>query len=156
LSLLARLRGNSSASAEAQPGEPPPLSALERLLARCIAGEEPIPQLVAELLRSQVFVLFHGEPTPAGPPSPLRPLVVESSQGHLAVAVFTHPDRVTRLAKLHPEFRTGLQVAFTWVVQSAPEGLGLVLNPGSSLCIEQAPCGVVELRRAVASGAPSS
>lgn len=133
-----------------------PVNDLERHLSNFVSGQAPIQPFLEELLHSQVFLLFHGKPTPAGPPSPLKPLVLPSSQGFPGIAAFTHPDRALPIQKSHPEYEAGLLVEFSWVLQNAPAGLGMIINPGWAVTIEQPPDGLVAFRNDVFPGLGSA
>ena len=118
------------------------------------AGREPLATFVACLLRSQVFVLLRGEPS-TDPAAPWQPLLLPSSTGVPSVRIFSSPERSSEVQRQHPDYRTGLLVDFTWVLRGMPPDLGLVLNPGSSLSLEQPPEGVTRLKQDFLGGAPS-
>lgn len=132
-----------------------PLNQLEEKLRQAYDGSIPIEEFVEMLFREPVFTVFHGKPTPQGPPSPLQPLVFESENGFPALCVFTHPDRYQPFQPHFPEFESGLLVAFTWVLQCIPDGVGLVINPGYDCSIEQPPEGIAQLKRSVQAPGPS-
>jgi len=128
-----------------------PANELERRLRAVVTGQTGIEPFIEELVRIQVFILVHGKAEPA-PPSTMRPLVLPSSQGFPGLCIFTSPDRSIPVQQNHPEFQTGLQVAFTWVLQATSTALGLVVNPGWDIAIELPPQGLARLRQDVNDG----
>jgi type III secretion system (T3SS) SseB-like protein len=119
---------------------------LERVLEAFVAGRTPFEPVLQSLISSQVFVLLKGE-AQSEPPKQFAPLILLSSTGAPSVCLFTSSDRSLAIQRQHPEYAMGLQVAFTWIVQATPPGLGLVLNPGWSVSIEQPPEGLALFKR---------
>jgi hypothetical protein len=111
-----------------------------------IDGSGPPEAFVSSLLASKVFVLVEGDPPPKPDAAGMRPLVLNSSRGVPSVCLFTSPERSLEVQRENPAYRTGLLVDFRWVLQVMPAGLGFVLNPGSSLSLEQPPEGVARLK----------
>lgn len=143
MGILDRIRGSRSSD---RPLALDPVNRLEdRLRDVKIRGGE-IEDFVAELRRSQVAILLEGESVP-GPGQPFRPLLAVSSEGHPSLCIFTHPDRAVPMQRRNPAYQTLLQVTFPWIVQVAPPGIGLVVNPGWDVTIEQPPDGFAQMRR---------
>ena len=129
----------------------PPSNDLERAVAGAIDGSGSFEAFLSSLLKSKVFLLLKGDP-PANPDgADKRPLVLPSSAGIPSVCVFTSPERSLEVQRANPTHRTGILVEFRWVLQVIPPDLGIVLNPGSSLSLEQPPEGVVRLKADLAS-----
>lgn len=133
---------------------PEPANDLERAVQAARAGLEPLEVFLSCLLRSQVFVLMKGDPS-TDPAAPRQPLVLPSSKGVSSVCIFTSPERSTEVQRRHPEYRAGLLVDFSWVLRGMPPDLGLVLNPGTSLSLEQPAEGVARLKEDFLPGAPA-
>lgn len=148
MGLFAKGRGQKSL---ALPRPLDPVNALEERLRDAVWDPGEIEAFVGELVRSQVFLLSQGDPAES-PPAQLRPLVQAGSEGHPCLCVFTHPDRALPIQADHPDYRLGLLVAFTWILETAPKGLGLLINPGWDLTTEQPPHGLDQLRQDYASG----
>jgi hypothetical protein len=131
----------------------PPSNDLERAVAGAIDGSGSFEAFLSSLLKSKVFLLLKGDP-PANPDgADKRPLVLPSSSGIPSVCVFTSPERSLAIQRANPRHRTGMLVDFRWVLQVIPPDLGTVLNPGSSLSLEQPPEGVARLKADLASDA---
>jgi hypothetical protein len=129
----------------------PPSNDLERAVQGAIDGSGSFETFLSSLLGSKVFLLLEGE-SPANPDSAeKRPLVLPSSAGIPSVCVFTSPDRSLEIQRVNPTHRTGILVEFRWVLQVIPPDLGIVLNPGSRLSLEQPPEGVARLKADLAS-----
>jgi hypothetical protein len=136
--------------AEEAPGAPLPLEPdfvpendLERLLLDVVEGRSDLAPFVQALADAEVFVLFDGE---SGPFGPVRPLVMPTSQGGHGLCVFTSAGRAEPAERLMPEF-TGRFVSFREVLQAAPSGVGLILNPGWRASLENSPEGLEAMRR---------
>ena len=123
-----------------------PTNDLERAVRAFIDGSAPPGAFVSSLVRSKVFLLIEGEPPAKLDTAGMRPLLLPSSLGIPSVCLFTSSERSFEVQREHPTYRTGLHVEFRWVLQVMPEGLGFVLNPGSSLSLEQPPEGVAKLK----------
>ena len=111
-----------------------------------IDGSGPPEVFISSLLASKVFVLVEGDPPAKPDVTGMRPLVLTSSHGVPSVCLFTSPERSLDVQRENPAYRTGLLVDFRWVLQVMPAELGFVLNPGSSLSLEQPPEGVTRLK----------
>jgi hypothetical protein len=128
-----------------------PSNELERAVQGAIDGSGSYEAFLSSLLGSKVFLLLKGDP-PANPDTAdKRPLVLPSSAGIPSVCVFTSPERSLEVQRANPTHRTGMLVEFRWVLQVIPADLGIVLNPGSSLSLEQPPEGVARLKADLAS-----
>lgn len=138
--------------APADPPEPHPMNEIERLLEDHASGRGELRPVIDALLRSEVYLLRKGAPEDVVEGEPFIPLVIPSTGGFPGVCLFTSPERSPATVRLHPEFRTGMKVTFAWVLEAAPEGLGVVINPGSRLCLEQSPADFERFRAAVRSG----
>jgi type III secretion system (T3SS) SseB-like protein len=141
---------------EPRPDPPPasefePSNDLERAVSAVFDGSGSFEEFVSCLLRSQVFVLIEGEPTPIPEIAGTRSLVLPSSRGIPSVCLFTSSERSYDVQRANPTYRTGLLVDFRWILPLIPADLGLVLNPGSSLSLEQLPEGVAKLKADLAS-----
>jgi hypothetical protein len=133
------------------PAELAPSNDLERAVQGAIDGSGSFEAFLNCLLRSKVFLLLQGDP-PAHPDSAdEQPLVLPSSAGIPSICVFTSPERSLAIQRANPTHRTGMLVEFRWVLQVIPADLGIVLNPGSSLSLEQPPEGVARLKADLAS-----
>lgn len=129
----------------------PPSNDLERAVQGVIDGSGSLEAFVSCLLRAQVFILIEGEP-PALPDSAgMKPLVLPTSRGIPSLCLFSSSERSLDLQRANPGHRTGLLVEFRWVLQVIPPDMGIVLNPGSSLSLEQPPDGVARLKADLAS-----
>jgi hypothetical protein len=124
----------------------PPSNDLERAVQGAIDGSGSFEAFLSCLLGSRVFILIQGDP-PANPDTTgMKPLVLPSSAGRPSACLFTSPERSLLVQRAHPAYRTGLLVEFRWVLQILPADLGIVLNPGSNLSLEQPPEGVARLK----------
>jgi hypothetical protein len=133
-------------SRQPPPAEPAPSNDLERAVRGAIDGSGSFEAFLSCLLGSKVFLLIEGDP-PANPDTAdKQPLVLPSSAGIPSVCVFTSPERSLEIQRANPTHRTGMLVEFRWVLQVIPADLGIVLNPGSSLSLEQPPEGVARLK----------
>lgn len=124
----------------------PPANELERAVQGAIDGSGSFEAFLSFLLGSQVFILIQGDPPASPETAGMKPLVLTSSAGIPSACLFTSPERSLPLQRRHPAYRTGLLVEFRWVLQVLPAGLGIVLNPGSRLSLEQPPEGVARLK----------
>ncbi len=126
-----------------------PVNELETRLQAFVTGNAAFEAFLELLLRSQVFVLIKGDPEAVTKDTPIAPLVLIASTGFPALCIFTSPDRALRVQKKHNAFAGGMLVEFRWVLESAPEGLGLLVNPEWEATVEQPPYGFAAMRRDV-------
>lgn len=126
-----------------------PVNELEEALKEIVAGDSSAgDRFVERLLHAQVYVLVYGEIQ--DPPSgKVRPFIMTSTRGFPALCIFTAAERANPIQSLFPAFRSELQVDFTWVLQSAPNGLGLMVNPCWDVALEESPESFAKLRQIV-------
>jgi hypothetical protein len=124
-----------------------PTNDLERVLLDAQEGRQSVTQLVTKLLSSQVFVLSDKDPGPSNvwDNSPSL-LVLNGSAGAPMLAIFTSPERSSEWPTRFPQFAFGLLADFRWLLKGVASGVGIVINPGSSIGLEMPPSGVLELK----------
>lgn len=119
-----------------------PLNAFETLLLAVRSGQQGIADLLDSLLDSQVVILLDKDPGPdqqAGASlqeGKVAPLVLSNPQGRPVLAMFSAAERSIPMALEFPRFGVGLPVAFTELLRVMRPGVGLVMNPGTSLGFE--------------------
>jgi hypothetical protein len=128
-----------------------PVNALERVLHAFIRGEGPIEAVLRGLLESRVVVLLEGEGRGL---EAERLLVLPGRSGAESLCVFTSPQRSQGLREGRARPLSPRWVDFQWVIESAPHGLGLAINPGLPVSLEQSPEGFARLRRDFSETAP--
>ena len=140
--------GPSSPRGAPLPLEPEfiPGNELEEQLLGVVEGRTELRALIASLLLAKVFVLFEAGAETPGPAPPLRPLVLPNSKGSFGLCLFTSPERALPALRAMPEFSCSPPVAFRSVLESAPGGVGLIINPGWKATLENPPQGLEEMR----------
>ena len=124
-----------------------PANELERALADAQGGRLSVAHLMATLLLSQVFVLLDQDPGPSNAwNDSASPLVLTGSGGSPMLAIFTSPVRSSDWSMRFPQFAFGLRTDFKWLLKGVAPGVGIVINPGSSIGMEMPPSGVSQLR----------
>lgn len=123
---------------EPQPG---PQNALEQAMAEAKAGRLPTDAFLRLLLNTAVLIPSRREVLADG--SGLSPLLPER-EGVSYAALFTSPPRLEAVKGLAPFCLEMVASAF---LARLPEGVGMVVNPGSTLGLEIAPHGVREILR---------
>ncbi|MBL9165260.1 MAG: SseB family protein [Planctomycetaceae bacterium] len=97
--------------------------------------------------QSQVVALFNGDPTMAkGMRLNAQPLLLNSSDGEPMLAIFTSIERSKIWSQKQTDFSFGMQVPFEWLLRGTVSGVGLVINPGSTVGLEMSPAGVTQLK----------
>jgi hypothetical protein len=128
-----------------------PANPLEDALVKAQSGAISITDFLANLIGSQVFVLLDKDPGPSGKwDNTASPLVVNSQTGTPMLVVFTAPERSTGWARRAPQYTFGLLTDFRWLLKGITSGVGLVINPGSTIGLEMPPSGVEQLRSTAA------
>ena len=125
-----------------------PQGAVELALFDHIWKQTPIETVLAELMRSEVF-LFAQNPVQAvaGGADP-KPLVMQGSGGNPLMLVFTSQARSAAVARrLPPGGNSGLSMPFKDVLRWVPIELGLAINSGAALGAECTPAHMDALRR---------
>ncbi|MBO9516204.1 MAG: SseB family protein [Variovorax sp.] len=113
------------------------LNQLELVLAHARTGSLTMDDLLKELADSDLVVPSRTAPVAGG--TPFRPLLLVKDQGTL-MACFTDRSRVGDFTSVAPHLvvMTGRDV-----LSALPAGMGLVINPGTSLNLEIFPDGTV-------------
>jgi hypothetical protein len=110
-------------------------------------GATPIDAFIGSLLASQVFVLLDKDPGPSRNwDNSASPLVLHNQSGVPMLAVFTAPERSTGWPERIPGYTFGLLTDFRWLLKGITSGVGLVINPGSSVGLEMPATGVARLK----------
>ncbi len=136
----------------AQEGSFIPGNDLERLLLALNQGTAQRSALPHRLVKSRLFLLFNGDPEGVMASETAQPLAIKSDQGYPGICVFSAPERANDLQAQHPEFRTGIETEFAWVLEICPPGVGILINPGSPYTVELHPDGVAPIREGVKRG----
>lgn len=140
-SVFARWRSDSSTDQFA------PQNELERRLYHAQRGDVSTSAVISELKQSQVVALFNGDPTMAkGMRLNAQPLLLNSSDGEPMLAIFTSIERSKIWSQKQTDFSFGMQVPFEWLLRGTVSGVGLVINPGSTVGLEMSPAGVTQLK----------
>jgi hypothetical protein len=122
-------------------------NALEAALVSAQGGATPIADFICNLLESQVFVLLDKDPGPSRTwDNSASPLVLHNQSGVPMLAVFTAPERSTAWPERIPGYTFGLLTEFRWLLKGITSGVGLVINPGSSVGLEMPAAGVARLK----------
>jgi hypothetical protein len=125
----------------------------EALLATQTRKVQP-SKLFDTLYASQVFVLINKDLNPSGAwDGDTALLVLNSQSGIPVVAIFTSSERSVGWLERAGAFQHGLLVDFRWLLKGIAEGVGIVLNPGSSVGVELAPNIVQKLKESTAPNA---
>ncbi len=105
-------------------------------------------RFLERLLTAKLFVPARREGQAAAKASDFAMLVTDTDDGPYAIA-FSSPERVTQeVARAHG-MRSGVLVEATFVLRQLPEGMGLVINPGTPELLMQLPAeGLARFRRA--------
>jgi hypothetical protein len=126
---------------------------LEKLLDDFLNGKKgSIDPVLKSLVKSQVSMLFLGEPESSMSGKMAEPLVLDSARGFPGICIFTSRDRANEMFKLHPDYKTGIDIEFTWVLDNCAPGAGIIINPGTNLSIELPPDKVPVFREEVHNG----
>jgi len=124
-----------------------PSNDLERTMKAFMDGDAPVEEWVGALTTSQVFVLLEGDPSTASAQG--KVLVLRAARGYDGAAIFTSPERATRVQQQYPAYGGGVSVELRWILRTIPQELGFVINRGWEVTLELDPNGVAELRRDV-------
>ncbi|HEX6592581.1 MAG TPA: SseB family protein [Moraxellaceae bacterium] len=124
-----------------------PLNDIETLLLAVRQGQAGIADLLDTLVDTEVFILLDREP---GPDDLLEgralPLLLSNPQGLPLLAVFTAAERSVPMAVEFPRFGVGMAVVFRELLTVVRPGVGLVMNPGTTLGFEMPAANVAHLR----------
>lgn len=128
-----------------------PLNPLETLLLATRAGGQGIAGLLDALLESEVVILLDKEPGSDAGTSLLEgrvlPLVLSNPQGAPVLAVFSAAERSVPMALQFPTFGFALPVAFRELLKVIRPGVGLVMNPGTTLGFEMPAAAVARMQQ---------
>lgn len=124
---------------------------LEEILLEAQEGRVPPAQLFEALFASQVIVLINQDPGPGGQWTDETSLMIlNSASGIPVIAMFSSLGRSSMWPDQSGEFQYALEVDFGWLLNGVMEGVGIVLNPGSTVGVEMAPELVVKLQESLA------
>lgn len=107
-----------------------PATTVERAIARAQQGSISPATLLWTLSASEVVLL--GETAPPRGALPASPFLLEDGSKTL-LAVFTHEDRALPFREANPAAAPVIGMA---MLTRLPEGLGIIVNPGSRLGCE--------------------
>ena len=126
-----------------------PANDLESALEHAQKGEITIEAFFGQFISAQAVVLLD-KPIPATGlwDNSITPLVVRTPAGFPALALFTCLERATELSKQCPGYEYALLVDTRWILRGTQTGVGLVINPGSSVGLHMPPSGLAEFKQA--------
>ncbi|SDS16106.1 SseB family protein [Microterricola viridarii] len=107
-----------------------PATPLERAIARAQQGSVSPATLLWTLSASEIILL--GTTAPSAGALPAAPFLLEDGTKTL-LALFTHEERALPFREAHPAAAPVLGMT---VLTRLPEGLGIIVNPGSRLGCE--------------------
>lgn len=110
-------------------------------------GRLAIPAFMQTLLAAKVFVLIDKDLGPSGVwDNSVSPMVLSNASGGPVLAVFTAPERSTEWPKKYLPYKFGLLIDFRWILKGTAPGVGVAINPGSSVGLVIPPDGVERLK----------
>ncbi len=128
-----------------------PLNPLETLLLASRERGQGIAGLLDALVESEVVILLDKDPGAAAGTDLLEgralPLVLSNPEGSPVLAVFSAAERSVPMALQFPQFGFGLPVAFRELLKVIRPGVGLVMNPGTTLGFEMPAAAVARLQQ---------
>ena len=119
-----------------------PHNELEKRLLEAQEGRISGEDFMHELMQSQVFMPVADDT--GGIKGFQRsqkavPLTLEDEAGEKVLVLFTSPERAKPFLADYPGYEGGLLTEFTWVLEKAGVGVGIVINPGDEVGLDLAP-----------------
>jgi hypothetical protein len=130
-------------------GNEQPQNELEEHLFAMWAGRTTKEDFLRVFLISDVFIIVDGEPV-GNTLGDRKPMVLSVSidQPKL-MAVFSSPERATRLTEQFPDYNYPIKVDTRWVLHTIGASMGVAFNPGWTIGFEIAPEGAQQLKMAL-------
>jgi hypothetical protein len=126
-----------------------PHNELEKQLFAMWRGEITKEEFLRVFLISDVFIVVDGEPV-GNVLGDKKPMVISTAVDQpKMMAVFSSPERATRMTQQFPEFNFPIQVDTRWALHCIGPTMGLAFNPGWIIGFEIAPEGAQQLRTAL-------
>lgn len=124
------------------------LNDFEALLLAVRAGERELAELLDALPAAEVVILLDKDPEPDDLlEGRTLPLVLGNPKGEPVLAVFTAAERSVPMALQFPQFGFGLPVLFRELLKVVRPGVGLVMNPGTTLGFEMPAANVARMQQ---------
>jgi hypothetical protein len=124
-----------------------PQGAVELAIFEHIWQQTPVENVLAELMRAEVFLFAQGAAEAFVAGQDPKPLVSQGKDGAPQLLVFTSPARSKAIARQMPAPSSGLSLAFKDVLRWMPLELGLAVNAGTALAAECSAAQVGVLRQ---------
>lgn len=113
------------------------LNPIEIRLLAVQAGTENVADFLDALLNAEVFILLDQDPkSDAGAAENALPLLLNNVHGKPVLAAFTAAERSIAMALEFPVFCFALPVALRKLLPTIRPGVGLVINPGTTMGLE--------------------
>ena len=122
-----------------------PDDTLDVALADGQSGKLNAAACVDVLFSSRVFVLLKDPPSDRGQ---FDPCVLFNAARNPVLAVFSSTQRMDAWRKIDPSHQYSLLTEFSWLLRGVQPGLGVVVNPGSSVGLELTAERIADLKRA--------
>lgn len=122
------------------------LNAIETLLLSTQSGASSVDDLLAALIEAELFILLDKDPqSDESAADNVLPLMLNNAQGKPLLAAFTAAERSIAMALEFPQFAFALPVALRKLLPTIRPGVGLVINPGTTLGLEMPAAGVARM-----------
>jgi hypothetical protein len=130
-------------------GNETPYNDLETQLFAMWAGKLTKEEFLRVFLVSDLFIIVDGEPV-GNTLGDKKPMVLSTAVDQpKLMAVFSAPERASRMTQQFPEYNFPIQVDCRWVLHSIGATMGVAFNPGWTMGFEIAPEGAQQLRTAL-------
>lgn len=126
-----------------------PLNELEEVLFSMWNGEISKEDFLRHFLISNLYIVVDGEPV-GNTLGDRKPMVVSTSaEAPKMMAIFSAPERATRMTQQFPDYNFPILVDCRWVLRCIGPSMGLAFNPGWAMGFEIAPEGALQLKQAL-------
>lgn len=119
---------------------------LEQLLEATCQNKMQMDVFLNQFINNQVMVLLNQDP--GNPPqlNQLSPVTFNYQDGRQYMVTFTSPDRVKPFVEKYPQFQHAIGMHVGFLIQSINNGVGIAVNPGSTVGFEWHAPGVQEAK----------
>lgn len=130
-------------------GDEKPLNELEEQLFAMWSGRLGKEEFLRQFLISDVYIMVDGEPA-GNTLGDRKPMVLSTASDQpKLMAVFSSPERASRMTQQFPDYNYPIRVDTNWVLHTIGSSMGVAFNPGWTIGFEIAPEGAQQLKMAL-------
>lgn len=122
---------------------------LETQLLEMWDGKITREDFLRQFLMANLFIIVDGEPV-GNTLGDRKPMVLSTSIDQpKMIAVFSSPERASRMIAQFPDYNFPIMVDTSWVLRAIGPSMGVAFNPGWEMGFEIAPEGAQQLKQAL-------